>query len=163
MISESQRHETDIMLGRAAMSPVGGEHKIAWAMSLVEQGVMSEALIILAGLSHPMNNFEIEDFVNRALRELSIERPNPTGALLRYAKALALEVIREERPAEAAVVLICEVNTHLNHPDELSRFPRLSDQWFCEHMEGWSEERRREEIVRACHELVTQINDPTRV
>ena len=126
MLSESQRHETDVMLGRAAMRPIGGEHKIAWALSLVQQGVMSDALIVLAGLSHPTNDFEIEDYVNRALSELAIERPCPAEALLRYAKALAMEMIHGALSAEAGVVLITEVNVHLDAPDELSRFPRLS-------------------------------------
>ena len=70
-----------------------------------------------------------------------------------------MEMIRGALSAEEGVVLISEVNVCLGHPDELSRFPRLNDQWLCEHFEGWSEERRREEIIRACHELLTQLSD----
>ena len=78
--------------------------------------------------------------------------------MLKYAEALAVEMIHGSLSAETGVVLLCEVNVCLDHPDELSRFPRLSDQWFCEHIEGWSEEQWKEEILRACHELMTQIN-----
>lgn len=86
MLSDSQKIETYKVLGQVAMGCGGSEHKCAWALSLLEQGIETENLAILATLQKPINEFEADDYFNRVLRELSIERPNDEDAIEGYAR-----------------------------------------------------------------------------
>jgi len=51
------------------------DHYIPWAISLLEEGCMSPALNMLAGLQKPYNIFEVEEYVQRTIRELTLFVP----------------------------------------------------------------------------------------
>ena len=53
MFSESQKIETYKAMGQIAMVCGGSEYKCAWAMSLLEQGVDTPYIAILATLIKP--------------------------------------------------------------------------------------------------------------
>ncbi|OCX50717.1 hypothetical protein BEL04_18430 [Mucilaginibacter sp. PPCGB 2223] len=64
-----------------------------WAL---ETGYDSPSLCILAGLEGE-NAFVIQQYLNAALYELSIEMPSKRKAAIEYAKALAEEIIEGKR------------------------------------------------------------------
>lgn len=160
MLSEHQLHQTCKVLGLAAMSAVGGDYTINWATALVAEGIESDAVMILAGMSPTANAFEIEELFNRALSELSIQRPSSTEALWGYAKAIAKEVLNGALAAEEGASMIYEVSVHLDYPEQLDDLTALKDEWLCTHIKGWSLERRREEVIKASERLMRLIESP---
>lgn len=160
MLFENQIHETYKVLGLTAMCSMGGEHKIAWAMRLLEQDIESEAVAILAGISNPINEFEVDEYFIKALSDLSIERPPYAEALWGYTKAVATEVINGVQSPDEGVSLIYEIYICLNYPDQLSAFTELNDEWLCECIMGWSSDQRRAEIIKACDEVIHRTEYP---
>ena len=90
MLNESQKIETYKLFGLVAMYSRGSEYKVTWAMSLLEQGLDTEHLAILATLLKPLNAFEVEDYFQRALLELGVRYPCSKQAIEGYVKVLSL-------------------------------------------------------------------------
>ncbi|AUI88117.1 hypothetical protein BS333_17295 [Vibrio azureus] len=160
MLSESQNIETYKMLGQVAMCAGGSEFKISWAMSLLEQGLETENLAILATLLKPVNEFEADDYFNRVLAELSITRPSDEAAIEGYVKVITDEVTKGYLLPESAVSKICAANVRLDYPGFLGEFTTLEDEWYCECINGWSKQKRNEEIIKACKEAYEALNYP---
>ncbi len=160
MLSESQNIETYKMLGQVAMCSGGSEFKISWAMSLLEQGLETENLATLATLLKPVNEFEAEDYFNRVLAELSIDRPNDEAAIEGYVKVLTDEVVKGYLSPESGVSMIYTANVQLGYPGSLGEFTALEDEWYCECINGWSKQKRNEEIIKACKEAHEVLNYP---
>ncbi|MGZ9898344.1 hypothetical protein [Shewanella gaetbuli] len=160
MLSESQKHETYRALGLAAMCSGGSEHKISWAMYLLEQGIETENLAILATLLNPVNEFEAEDYFTRVLSELKIERPCDDDALEGYAKVLATDVVNGVLSPESGASQIYAVNVQLGYPNSFGEYTVLEDEWYCECINGWSKQKRRDEIVKACKETIEVLKYP---
>ncbi|MCE2573746.1 hypothetical protein [Motilimonas eburnea] len=141
MFSDSQKIETYKALGQIAMSSGGSEYKCAWAMSLLEQGVDSPSLVILATLLKPINEFEADDYFNRVLKELNIERPSDAGAIEGYARVLMKEVIDGSLALEMGASMIYGAYIKLGYPELFGEFTVLEDDWYCECINGWSKEK----------------------
>ncbi|MCE2596674.1 hypothetical protein K6Y31_17945 [Motilimonas cestriensis] len=160
MFSESDKHETYRVLGLAAMCSGGGEYKVDWAMYLLESGVETENLAILATLLKPVNEFEAEDYFNRVLNELKIIRPSQEAALAGYAWVLAKDIIDGVLAPDSGVSQIYAVNMALDYPGTLGEFTALEDEWYCECINGLSKQKRREEIIKACNECLEVLQYP---
>lgn len=159
MLSESQQVETYKVLGLVAMYS-GGGHKVAWAMSLLEQGVDTKNLAVLATFIQPLNEFEVEDYFQRVLRELGIRQPCAEEAIEGYAKALAKEVIDGELAPEVGASMIYQANVQAGYPESFGEYTVLDDEWYCECINGWSKQQRREEIIKACRETYAALRYP---
>ena len=46
---------------------------INWAMEMMEAGFETENLIVLAGISEPVNQFELQELTNKVLAELELD------------------------------------------------------------------------------------------
>ena len=160
MFSESQKIETYKALGQIAMGGGGSEYKCTWAMSLLEQGVDTPNLAILATLLKPINEFEADDYFNRVLKELNIERPKDEEAIEGYAKVLMKEVAEGSLAPETGASMIYSTNVKLDYPSSFGEFTVLEDEWYCECINGWSKEQRRNEIIKACTEAYEVLNYP---
>jgi hypothetical protein len=160
MLSELQKIETYKCLGAVGMVSGGGEFKISWALSLLMQNVETENLGILATLLKPVNEFEIDDYFNRVLGELGVERPNNQAAIEGYVKVLAKEVIQGDLDPETSVSMIYAAYVELNYPESLSEFTTLHDKWFCENIIGWSQSQRIKNIFSACKEVFEALEYP---
>ena len=159
MLSQMQKHETYKVLGLAAMSSTSSKHKISWAMTLLEQGVEAENLSILATLSNPVNEFEADDYFDRTLRELGIEMPSYDCALEGYAKALATDVVNGVLSPEEGASKLYGIKVKLENSEPLAEYSVLDDESFCE-LNGWSKQKRKDEIIKACKETIRQFNYP---
>ncbi|MFO6422969.1 hypothetical protein [Motilimonas sp. KMU-193] len=160
MFSDSQKIETYKVLGQIAMGSGTSEYKCAWAMNLLEQGVDSAHLAVLATLLKPINEFEADDYFNRVLNELNINRPCDEDAIEGYARVLMKEVIDGSLTPEAGASMIYNASIQLGVPASLGEFPVLEDEWHCECINGWSKERRRAEIIKACKAAYKALNYP---
>ncbi len=161
MLSESQKIGTYKALGQVAMGSGGSEYKCAWALSLLEQGLETPNLAILATLMKPINEFEADDYFNRVLNELSIERPHDEEAIEGYARVLVKEVVEGFLEPEAGASMIYSANIKLDYPSSFCEFTVLEDEWYCESINGWSKEQRKNEIIRACKEAYEVLSYPS--
>ena len=59
MLTPAQKLEAIKAFGLIAMTAGGSELKINWAMSLLEQGVETENLCVLASLLNPLNDIDL--------------------------------------------------------------------------------------------------------
>ncbi|MES2826067.1 MAG: hypothetical protein V4732_20875 [Pseudomonadota bacterium] len=80
MLTEFLKLVTYKMLGLISLCSGGSDHKIKWAMYLLENNVESENLEILATLLKPINEFEVDEYFHRILRELDILMPSKSEA-----------------------------------------------------------------------------------
>ena len=149
-----------MVLGQAALYPGGAEYKVAWAMRLFESGIESESLAILATLMAPVNAFEADAYFLKVLSELGITPPDREQALRGYARALAKKVVSNTLAPDIGVAKIYEVNVHLDYPGLFAEFTALEDEWYCESIQGWSQQRRNLEIVNACEILCAKLHYP---
>ena len=150
MLTPAQKLETIKAFGLIAMTVGGSELKVNWAMSLLEQGVETENLCVLASLLKPLNEFEVDEFFNIVISELDLKLPKPEEAVEGYAKILAHEVIQGIISPEIGASNIYDANVFLDYPELFAEYTIYEDEWYCEHINGWSKEKRREEIIKAC-------------
>nr|WP_159063805.1 hypothetical protein [Thaumasiovibrio occultus] len=160
MLSKPQQHETYRVLGLAALHSDGSDHKVAWALDLLQQGVETPHLAILATLLSPVNEFEADDYFNRVLSELKVKKPSDDEALEGYAKVLAQDIVDGDLSPESGVRQIYLVNVKLNFPGFLSEYTALEDEWYCECINGWSAHKRRDEIIKVCKATLETLNYP---
>ncbi|GAB2616303.1 hypothetical protein GCM10027035_10870 [Emticicia sediminis] len=57
---------------------------IDWAIEMLILGYETPSLLILAGLSKPVNFFELNDYLQTTLKELNIQSKNGDEAILSY-------------------------------------------------------------------------------
>ena len=115
MLTPAQELETIKAFGLIAMTLGGSELKVNWAMSLIEQGVATENLCVLASLLNPLNEceFEVDEYFNIVISELDLKFPKPEEAVEGCAKILAHEVIRGVLSPEIGVSKIDDANVFL--------------------------------------------------
>ena len=150
MLTPAQELETIKAFGLIAMTVGGSELKVNWAMSLLEQGIETENLCVLASLLNPLNEFEVDEYFGLVISELDLITPNSEEAVEGYAKILAHEVIRGIITPEIGASKIYDANVFLDYPESFAEYTIYEDEWYCEHINGWSKEKRREEIIKAC-------------
>ncbi|MES9972425.1 MAG: hypothetical protein ABW092_20520 [Candidatus Thiodiazotropha sp.] len=129
-------------------------------MYLLENGVECDTLAVLASLLKPINEFEADDLFNKVLGELHITKPSDEAAIEGYVKVLLNEVIEKSLSPEIGIGKIYAANIELGYPRSLDAFISLEDEWYCEHVIGWSKERRDAEIVKACAGVVDLLKFP---
>jgi len=135
------------------MVPGGGELKVAWALSLLEGGVESKNLAILATLHKLPNEFEVDEYFNKVLAELKIEKPATDDATRGLAKVIAHEVIDGDLAPLDGVEQLQSINSAMGYPEYLSKFVSLADEWYSENIDGLSLEQRKLKIVDSCRAL----------
>ena len=160
MLTPPQKLETIKAFGLIVMTVGGSELKVNWAMSLLEQGVETENLCILASLLKPLNEFEVDELFNIVISELDLKQPKPEEAVEGYAKTLAYEVFQGVISPEIGASKIYDANVFLDYPESFAEYTIYEDEWYCEHINGWSKEERREEIIKACKVLYGLLGYP---
>jgi len=150
MLTPSQQLETIKTFGLIAMAVGGGEYKVSWAMSLLEQGIETDNLAVLASLLPPLNEFEVDEYFNTVLSELELVLPEAEDSVEGYAKILAHEVAKGAVSPEVGAAKLYAANVFIGSPEAFGEYTFYEDEWYCEHIYGWSKEKRREEIIKAC-------------
>lgn len=66
------------------LTTVNGDDCIDWAYEMLQLGHETPSLLILAGLTKPTNQFEVRDYLKRALHELELDEKTGDDATLSY-------------------------------------------------------------------------------
>ena len=66
------------------LTTVNGDDCVDWAIEMLQLGYDTPSLLILAGLTKPTNQFEVRDYLKRALEELKLDEKTGDDATLSY-------------------------------------------------------------------------------
>lgn len=66
------------------LTNINGDDCIDWAIEMLELNYETPSLLILAGLTKPTNQFEVRDYLKKALSELKLDEKNGDNATLSY-------------------------------------------------------------------------------
>jgi hypothetical protein len=66
------------------LTTLNGDDCVDWAIEMLQLGHDTPSLLILAGLTKPTNQFEVRDYLKRALIELELEEKTGDDATLSY-------------------------------------------------------------------------------
>ena len=89
---------------------------VDWAERALVQGADSPSLLILAGLTPPLNDFEVKDYTSKALNELGLKVLVGDEAVVAYAKYLAAEIVKDSNAIERnlkQLFILCHTNDYL--------------------------------------------------
>ena len=116
--------ETRELLARRYADAATSEELIDWAVSLLEAGVSSKSVAVLAGLTS-LYTVEIEDYFGRSLRELGWSPPGRDESLLWYARHTARKILDGAVGAREGCAIIYRLVGTFDHPAALSRWSCL--------------------------------------
>lgn len=100
------------------------KHYLPWAPSMLEHEQNSLSLSILASLRPPYNLFEVEDYFQRTLKELSLSEPSEQECLI-YRRLQTIVQHEERALTEANYLYIMFIE--LDCPTELVGWLEISD------------------------------------
>jgi hypothetical protein len=117
------------ILALRALQRSSGEECVEWAVSLLERGRDSRSLRILAGMTPPLNHFELSDLRDRVLNELSPPELNDSDPVSGYIREIVGEALGKRRPLGEVFREVSELSIALGYPTELRSFYLLRFAW----------------------------------
>ncbi len=100
---------------------------VDWAIDLLSQGHESPNLINLAGLTPPLDHFEVQDYTRRAIRELGLEVPTGVAAILAYARDLVEDILDKPSVMGQRLRVLADLHVQENYLRDLYDFYLLSN------------------------------------
>ena len=95
---------------------------INWAMEMMEAGFENENLYVLAGISKPYNQFELQDLTTKVLTELNLEFSNQKLVIKNYVYYLISNSIYKTETYLETLRELKEICIGLNMEDEYMNF-----------------------------------------
>jgi hypothetical protein len=128
------------ILARKALERPCGAECVSWAIEQIEAGQDSKSLYVLAGLSGPLNHFEVAQLRDRVLAELDIPEDVQADPISAYVGELVQSALRSDRSLREVFSEITTLSIELGYPSELQAFYNLhfaaedlsysEDQWY---------------------------------
>ena len=78
------------------LTTVNGDDCVDWAIEMLQLGHDTPSLLILAGLTKPTNQFEVRDYLKRALGELELDEKTGDNATLSYSSYYITKIAKGE-------------------------------------------------------------------
>jgi hypothetical protein len=123
----SANKKTLLLFYKNHKNSVSGFDYIAWAQNMLEYDFESDSLYKLSSLDKSENLFKIEDYFNRVIFELGIERPNFEKCARVQISLHCIEIIENLRDPFDVVRDIFKISVELCHPIYLSIWIELDD------------------------------------
>jgi hypothetical protein len=114
------------VLAQKVLKQTIAEDCIDWALEMIEAGFESEHLYILAGLSVSTNRFELDEIINKTLKELSIDNDTDEEIIQGYVYYLTSEAFESNIPAKVALNKLRKLCQDRNYDDDLLPFYLLA-------------------------------------
>ena len=145
--------ETRKLLALRQMRLTTPDDHIAWAVSMLEAGVESKSICILAGLSKPLYESEVEVYFQRSFREMGWSLPEPEECLRSYVHDVAENIVSSTVPPSEGCRQIYRIVKALNYPPDMGDWiqPDMGDwiQLDDELDAGLSNYRNKDELDKA--------------
>ena len=81
------------LLGQRKLGLISGSAIVDWGVDALVAGWESRSLNVLAGLAKPPNEFEVDEYVGRMLKELDVRVPDDKEFAKLYGMAVAGEML----------------------------------------------------------------------
>jgi hypothetical protein len=114
------------ILADKVQQQANAEDWIDWALEMMDAGFETEHLVILAGLSPHLNRFELDDIVNRALKELSLDTMTKDEMIYGYVYFLIDEALNSKISSKAALDILRKLCRDRDYEEELFPFYLLA-------------------------------------
>lgn len=134
-----------------------------WAIKCLEKEYDSKSLRILASMSKWDSASELDDYLQRSLKELNWDKIERQDYLMKYAEILAQEIIEDKIDPIKAAREIYQIHIDLDYSSELHGWHEIDEMiWDYEHFLKTGEKyyfyRPKEElifeIIRVSEELI---------
>jgi hypothetical protein len=97
-----------------------------WALEMMEAGFETEHLILLAGLSPQTNPFQLDDMINKALKELSLDSMSNDEIVYGYAYYLIDQALNSKMSTKVVLGILRDLCRDRDYDNELYNFYSLS-------------------------------------
>ena len=118
---------TNVLFAKRCLGTAVSENYVEWALELLEQTHDSPSLRILAGLSPPLNSFEIQGYFKKSLKELHIDEPSESDAINNYSIHLCERIIFGSIEPVTGMKALYGIFIHLNYRSDYIVWLELSD------------------------------------
>lgn len=109
------------LLVRRLEDQLAGAQLVDWAVAAVQQGVETDALILLAGLSRECSLYEAGPLLDRGMAELDLAVSDSESLRRAYVGAVSRAILAGKVPTDVALERIHRwVVSPLNHPPDLA-------------------------------------------
>lgn len=116
------------LLGRKRFGAGGASEVVAWAVGALVAGWDSPGLRMLAGLDGPLNE-EVDQFVERTMRELGVQPPNDAQLASLYSELVAADMLAGSTPARVGAREMFHIWLGTGCPKDLQRWSGFEDQY----------------------------------
>jgi hypothetical protein len=116
---------TRSILAYRALNRKVDQHWVEWAESMLEQGLDSYHLRILAGESPPFNQFELTELADKTFEELGLDWSETEAVISRYAAELLEGMLAGAREADSVLAMLKDLCIELDYARYLYDFYRL--------------------------------------
>lgn len=97
-----------------------------WALEMMEAGFETENIILLAGVSPHLNRFQLEDIINKALKELSLDSMSNDEIVYGYAYYLIDQALNSKMSTKVVLGTLRNLCRDRDYDNELYNFYSLS-------------------------------------
>lgn len=132
---------------------------VKWAQTALCEDFDTPSLRVLAGLSDPLNFFEVKEYTEAALKELGIEIPSGDKAVSAYAKDLARDIFNHPERIRLHLKKLYELCIAHDYQDDLYDFYLLQCAWddfdYGEvqyYWEGATKDNIKNIVIEKCYE-----------
>jgi hypothetical protein len=98
-----------------------------WALEMMEAGFETEHLILLAGLSPHFNRFQLDDIVDKALKELSLEAKFNDEMVYGYACYLIDQALNSKMSTKLVLATLRDLCRDRDYDNKLFNFYYLAN------------------------------------
>ena len=120
---------TDIMIWHNAIDTFDYNLAVDWAIELINKGLNTESVFMLASFSKPVESQEIKPYINPVLKELGLQEKY--GEYSTIAKAhYHLDMIIHNVDVWQNLTEVYNLCNHTDHAYELTTFYRIYHAWW---------------------------------
>jgi hypothetical protein len=111
--------ETKELFAKLHMNMATSEDLVAWAVSLLEEGIETKNVSILASLGKPLYPSEVDDYFRRSLKDLGWSFPESEDCLREFMRDTAAKILRNEISPFKGCEQIYQAVRGLDYPGDL--------------------------------------------
>jgi hypothetical protein len=141
------QYETNLISYKIYKGSARPDDFLNWSYALIEYGVESKFLYMLASMNSSENIFLFENYFNKSFLELKLTKPTFIESARSYITFLCSEIINNKRDSFDITKDIFKVTVELDYPEELSAWVNIDDNvdWIIYDNKGLKQE---ESVVR---------------
>lgn len=119
--------ETGSLFYKKFNNIVESKDYVAWSISMIENNHQSISLYSLSTFKEPYNIFEIEEYFERALKELKVSIPSFEESCYEQIRFLSRIILKDENKAIDIAQDIYHISVELGYPDDLEEWFYISE------------------------------------